>query len=94
MQQALLKEVDQSRIRVGKKLENVEKLISGKLRITFAGGFSDEVDLVVGADGIRSVSEADFPYEKRWITWAEYLSGCASILLSRTPYRLYRLDSI
>ncbi|CAG9990486.1 unnamed protein product [Clonostachys byssicola] len=65
LQQALLKEVDQSRIRVGQKLEKVEKLSSGKLRITFAGVFSDEVDLLVGADGIRSVVRQFFFPEHR-----------------------------
>lgn len=59
LQAALLKEVDQSRIRVAMKLVEIEKVPNGRLRIGFEDGFSDQVDLLVGADGIRSVSSAD-----------------------------------
>lgn len=56
LQSAILKQVDQSHIRLSKKLIGVEKLSAGKLRIDFEDGYSDDVDLLVGADGIRSVS--------------------------------------
>lgn len=56
LQRALLKETDQRRIRPGMKLVSVELLPCGKLHLTFDDGFTDNVDLLVGADGIRSVS--------------------------------------
>lgn len=56
LQNALLKEVDQPRIQLSKRLVSLEKLPSGKVEIKFGDGFTDQVDLVVGADGIRSVS--------------------------------------
>jgi hypothetical protein len=40
---------------VGRKLTDVVPLDSGRLRIRFADGFEDVVDLLIGADGIRSV---------------------------------------
>ncbi|KAG7040319.1 hypothetical protein JMJ77_0003355 [Colletotrichum scovillei] len=52
LQAALLKEVDQSRIKTSKKLVDIKKLSTGKIAIRFEDGFSDEVDLLVGADGI------------------------------------------
>ncbi|CAJ0548454.1 Ff.00g020670.m01.CDS01 [Fusarium sp. VM40] len=55
LQRALLKETDQRRIRPGMKLVSVEQLPCGKLRLAFDDGFTDNVDLLVGADGIRSV---------------------------------------
>ncbi|KAF4844777.1 2-heptyl-3-hydroxy-4(1H)-quinolone synthase [Colletotrichum siamense] len=65
LQAALLQEVDKSRIRVSKKLTNIEKLQNGKIRIEFADGFTDEVGLLVGADGIRSfVRSFAFPDHK------------------------------
>ncbi|KAK3328578.1 hypothetical protein B0T19DRAFT_357199 [Cercophora scortea] len=62
LQGALLKQVDQSKIKTGKKLVEIERLASGRLRVVFADGFEDEVDLLVGADGIRSaVRQFAFP---------------------------------
>ncbi|KAF7554124.1 hypothetical protein G7Z17_g3139 [Cylindrodendrum hubeiense] len=65
LQAALLKEVDQSRVQVSKKLVQVEKLPSGKVEIKFEDGHTDQVDLLVGADGIRSfVRSFTFPEHK------------------------------
>ncbi|KAK1716186.1 uncharacterized protein BDZ83DRAFT_587412 [Colletotrichum acutatum] len=65
LQAALLKEVDQSRIKTSKKLVDITKLPTGRIAIRFEDGFSDEVDLLVGADGIRSfVRSYAFPEHK------------------------------
>ncbi|KAF4119295.1 salicylate hydroxylase [Geosmithia morbida] len=55
LQRALLKEADASRIRTGKKLKTIDHTAEGKVQLTFQDGFSDTVDLLIGADGIRSV---------------------------------------
>lgn len=55
LQAALLKEVDQSRIKTSKRLVDITTLPQGKVRLSFEDGFTDEVDLLIGADGIRSV---------------------------------------
>ncbi|RSL45211.1 hypothetical protein CEP51_016117 [Fusarium floridanum] len=63
LQQALLKEVPAGIINIGKKLTRIERLPSGKIELTFADGSRDQVDLLVGADGIRSVvRQFAFPY--------------------------------
>ncbi|KAI5464227.1 hypothetical protein BGZ63DRAFT_148489 [Mariannaea sp. PMI_226] len=65
LQGALLKEVDQSRIRTSKKLISVGKLPNGKVQIEFEDGYTELVDLIVGADGIRSfVRSYAFPSHK------------------------------
>lgn len=56
LQAALLKEVNPKHIQLSKKLVDIVKLPSGRLFIRFEDGFSDEVDLLVAADGIRSAS--------------------------------------
>ncbi|KAM5379674.1 hypothetical protein ACJZ2D_003868 [Fusarium nematophilum] len=65
LQAALLKEVDQSRIRLSKKLVNIQKLPSGRVLVQFDDGHTDEVDLLIAADGIRSVVRSfTFPSHK------------------------------
>ncbi|KAK4219872.1 hypothetical protein QBC37DRAFT_72796 [Rhypophila decipiens] len=55
LQTALLRQVDRRYICVGKKLVGLEQLPDSRVRLVFADGDEDEVDLVVAADGIRSV---------------------------------------
>ncbi|KAK7211609.1 hypothetical protein V2G26_018787 [Clonostachys chloroleuca] len=62
LQRALLREVDQDRIRTSEKLVSVEQGNDGQFRLSFASGFASKVDLLLGADGIRSViREFAFP---------------------------------
>lgn len=62
LQQALLREVDKSKIRVGYKLIGFDRVGSGRLRLQFADRATEEVDLLIGADGLRSVvREIAFP---------------------------------
>ncbi|KAF3047960.1 hypothetical protein E8E12_001406 [Didymella heteroderae] len=55
LQSALLKNVDESHVHVGKRLVNIEQLENKRVRIVFEDGFTDEVDVLVAADGIRSL---------------------------------------
>ncbi|KGO39070.1 Monooxygenase, FAD-binding [Penicillium expansum] len=55
LQSALLQNADQSRIHSSKRLVAMEQCPDRRVRILFDDGFVDEVDLVIAADGIRSV---------------------------------------
>lgn len=55
LQSALLKNVDQTHVHLSKKLTRVEHIPDNRVRITFADGDVDEVDLLIAADGTRSV---------------------------------------
>ncbi|CAK7213434.1 hypothetical protein SBRCBS47491_001796 [Sporothrix bragantina] len=62
LQLALLKEVDQSRVHVGHKVVGIEELPFKRIRLLFETGLTDEVDLLIGADGLRSpVRDFAFP---------------------------------
>ncbi|RDW74951.1 hypothetical protein BP6252_06093 [Coleophoma cylindrospora] len=75
LQLAMLKEVDQNRVRLSSRLIKVDRMPSGKLLIEFQDGFIDEVDLLVGADGIRSVVR-DFAFPNHSVRY-----------IGRTSYR-------
>ncbi|TQN67659.1 2-heptyl-3-hydroxy-4(1H)-quinolone synthase [Colletotrichum shisoi] len=65
LQAALLQDVDQSRVKTSKKLTSILVLPNGKVELSFEDGFTDDVDLLVGADGIRSfVRSFAFPSHK------------------------------
>ncbi|KAK3899284.1 hypothetical protein C8A05DRAFT_37106 [Staphylotrichum tortipilum] len=68
LQSALLKGVSQTRIHVNKKLVGIEHLRDSRVNLIFEDGFTDVVDLVIGADGIRSVvRKYQFPdFEPRY----------------------------
>ncbi|PWY81758.1 monooxygenase [Aspergillus sclerotioniger CBS 115572] len=55
LQKALLKGVDQSKLRLSSQLVEVTQLPSAAFFLRFEDGHTDEVDLLVGADGVRSV---------------------------------------
>ncbi|GKZ37426.1 hypothetical protein AbraIFM66950_008976 [Aspergillus brasiliensis] len=55
LQQALLKGVDKSKLRLSSRLVEVTQLPSKAFFLRFEDGHTDEVDLLVGADGVRSV---------------------------------------
>lgn len=66
LQAALLQEVDRSRVKVGTKLTEISRLPdSQRIRLQFDNGSVDEVDLLIGADGIRSVRKSLFAAVKR-----------------------------
>lgn len=55
LQSALLKNVDEEHVHVGKRLVRLEQIENDRVRVFFADGFKDEVDVLVAADGIRSL---------------------------------------
>ncbi|KAA8642007.1 uncharacterized protein ATNIH1004_010946 [Aspergillus tanneri] len=55
LQQYLLKAVDQLKMRLSSRLTKMVELANGKLSFCFEDGYTDNVDLAVGADGVRSV---------------------------------------
>ncbi|OJJ63585.1 hypothetical protein ASPSYDRAFT_38165 [Aspergillus sydowii CBS 593.65] len=59
LQRALLSNTDKSKLRLSSRLvhihENNNPSGSGSLSLLFADGHRDEVDLLIGADGVRSV---------------------------------------
>jgi 2-polyprenyl-6-methoxyphenol hydroxylase-like FAD-dependent oxidoreductase len=60
LQAALLKEVDKSKVKLSTRLVGLEKLSNGQVKINFDDSSTDQVDLLVAADGIRSVSPKTF----------------------------------
>lgn len=56
LQSALVAKVPAGIIQLNKRLISLEKLENGKVQLVFQDGTDAIADLVVGADGIRSVS--------------------------------------
>lgn len=81
------KQLDQAHIQTSRKLVSMAQRASGTVRIAFADGFQDEVDLVVGADGIRSViRHAAFPnHHIAYTGRSSYRTLVRSSELSRMP---------
>lgn len=57
LQAGLLRKVDPDRVHVKKRLSKVEHLPNNRIRISFEDGHTDTVDLLIAADGIRSVRQ-------------------------------------
>lgn len=55
LQKALLKAVDKTKLRLASRLVEINELPDKSLSLRFEDGHTDEVDLLVGADGVRSV---------------------------------------
>ncbi|KAE8166062.1 monooxygenase [Aspergillus tamarii] len=55
LQQALLKAVDKEKLRLSSRLVEIRELPNKTLSLRFEDGHADEVDLLIGADGVRSV---------------------------------------
>jgi len=68
LQAALLEGADHTRIHVNKKLATIS-CVSNKIRILFEDGHIDVVDLLVGADGIRSVCLRSFSIGRNNCNW-------------------------
>src|ERR1700753_4463526 len=64
LQSALLKGVDKTHVHVAMKLVGMEHIPDHRIRITFENGFMDEVDLLIGADGTRSVGHLKIDFAK------------------------------
>ncbi|GAD94124.1 monooxygenase, putative [Paecilomyces variotii No. 5] len=65
LQSALLKHIPEGVIQLNKQLVSLENLQDGGVRLTFEDQTSDIADIVIGADGIRSVvREHAFPDHK------------------------------
>lgn len=64
LQSALLSQIDSANILLSKKLLNLVDRGAAGVELQFKDGYSTIADLVVGADGIRSVSDS--------IIWVDY----------------------
>lgn len=56
LQKALLSNVDKSKLRLASRLAKIVETASKSYILHFQDGHVDEVDLLIGADGVRSAS--------------------------------------
>ncbi|OAP61504.1 hypothetical protein AYL99_03707 [Fonsecaea erecta] len=82
LQSALLKQVAPETIKLNKRLVALKNLPQGGISLLFEDGFETTADLVVGADGIRSVSASPFCVE---ILTPETLQGRTTIWRTLIP---------
>ncbi|KAL3468722.1 hypothetical protein BJX99DRAFT_242844 [Aspergillus californicus] len=69
LQNALLQNIDQAHLRLNSRLTRITQTPTGTLFLQFEDGHSDEVDLLIGADGVRSVvRQFAFPGYKLFYT--------------------------
>ncbi|KAI0712773.1 hypothetical protein C8T65DRAFT_646857 [Cerioporus squamosus] len=86
LQEALLKAAPQERLHLKKRLTKVDFLSTGGVKLTFEDGFETFVDLVVGADGIRSVV-------RRW-AFPEHTISYTGRIAYRTVFPISLVESI
>ncbi|RPD77167.1 putative monooxygenase [Lentinus tigrinus ALCF2SS1-7] len=86
LQEALLKAAPQERIHLKKRLSKVDFLPTGGAKLTFEDGFTATVDLVVGADGIRSAV-------RRW-AFPEHTINYTGRIAYRTVFPISLVESI
>lgn len=91
LQQALLKAVDKTNLRLSSRLVEIRELPNKTLSLRFEDEHTDEVDLLIGADGVRSVSFITVIF-----SFVANLSvqGCPPILLPGPSHQLYRYNSL
>jgi 2-polyprenyl-6-methoxyphenol hydroxylase-like FAD-dependent oxidoreductase len=62
LQQALLKRISRHIIHLGRKAESVKAIRAEGVTVNFTDGTSIKADVVIGADGIKSVRGFKHPY--------------------------------
>ncbi|OJJ33436.1 hypothetical protein ASPWEDRAFT_115369 [Aspergillus wentii DTO 134E9] len=81
LQKALLKGVDQSKLRLSSRLTHITQLPSHRLALQFEDGHTDQVDLLIGADGVvRQFAYPDHKLEYTGMTAYRALADARDIL--------------
>jgi len=93
LQQILFQELPVGTVHLNHKLESVKR--SGdKVRVTFANGFEDEADFVIGADGIKSAvrqsrfEEAEYRYSGQ-TCWRATVNTSIPQKLEKSAFELW-----
>lgn len=68
LQQALLKKIPEGVVHLNKKAESIEADRNQGATVTFTDGTTIKADILVGADGIKSVSSV-VPFSSRKAEW-------------------------